>query len=137
MNQELRNFVNNKTEKLRSFTDLNAWREGHKLVIEVYKITKNFPNDEIFGLVSQLRRAAVSITSNIAEGFSRNSYKEKLNFYSMALGSLTEVQNQLLIAKDIKYISDDQFKELADQTVTVSKLINGLIKSTKTIIHNS
>ena len=129
--------MNNKTEKLRSFTDLNAWREGHKLVIEVYKITKNFPNDEIFGLVSQLRRAAVSITSNIAEGFSRNSYKEKLNFYSMALGSLTEVQNQLLIAKDIKYISDDQFKELADQTVTVSKLINGLIKSTKTIIHNS
>ena len=129
--------MNDEVKKIKSFTDLNVWKEGHKLVIEIYKITKNFPREEVFGLTIQLRRAAVSITSNIAEGFSRNSYKEKLNFYSISLGSLTEVQNQLLVSKDIKYIEIKEFKELADQTIVVSKLINGLIKSTRTIIHNS
>lgn len=123
--------------KIKSFTDLNAWREAHNLVIMIYKITKSFPKEEQFGLVSQLRRAAVSITSNIAEGFSRSSYKEKLQFYSMALGSLTEVQNQLLVAKDIGYLSKSQFNFLAEQSVVASKLLNGLIKKSKTIIHNS
>jgi four helix bundle protein len=129
--------MNDEITKIKSFTDLNAWKEGHKLVIEIYKVTKEFPGEEIFGLTSQIRRASVSITSNIAEGFSRNSYKEKLNFYSISLGSLTEVQDQLTIAKDIKYIANEDFKKLADQTVIASKLLNGLIKSTKTIIHNS
>lgn len=123
--------------KIKTFTDLNAWKEGHKLVLEIYTITKKFPKEEIFGLTIQLRRASVSVTSNIAEGFSRNSYKEKLNFYSISLGSLTEVQNQLLIARDIKYIEMNEFKKIAESTVVVSKLINGLIKSTKSIIHNS
>ena len=128
--------MNNEIAKIKSFTDLNVWKEGHKLVLEIYRITKDFPKEEIFGLTSQIRRASVSVTSNIAEGFSRNSYKEKLNFYSMSLGSLTEVQNQLLISRDIKYIANEDFKKIADQTVVTSKLINGLIKSTKTIIHN-
>lgn len=91
-------------KKIAAFTDLDAWKEGHQLVILIYMLTKQFPRDEQFGLTSQIRRAVVSITSNIAEGFSRNSYREKLQFYSMALGSLTEVQNQLLIAKDVGYL---------------------------------
>ncbi len=91
--------MNEESRKIRSFTDLNAWKEGHKLVLEIYKFTQKFPKEEQFGLTNQLRRAVVSFTSNIAEGFSRNSYKEKLQFYSMALGSLTEVQNQLLVGK--------------------------------------
>jgi len=124
-------------KRLKSFTDLNAWREGHKLVLEIYKITKRFPNEEQFGLTSQLRRAVISFTSNIAEGFSRNSYKEKLQFYSMALGSLTEIQNQLLVARDIGYITKEEFDKIAEQTVTISKLTNGLIKKSKTIIHDS
>ena len=124
-------------EKIQSFTDLNTWKEAHKLVLEIYKITKAFPKEEQFGLTNQLRRAAVSITSNIAEGFSRQSYKEKLQFYATALGSLTEVQNQLLIAKDVEYISSTEFQNIADQSVTVNKLLNGLIKKTKTLIHNS
>jgi four helix bundle protein len=129
MNQEL--------GKIKSFTDLDAWKEGHKLVLEIYKITKDFPKEEIFGLTNQLRRAIVSFTSNIAEGFSRNSYKEKLNFYCVALGSLTEVQNQLIIGRDIKYIKSEEFNKIAQQTIKVSKITNGLIKKTKSIIHNS
>ena len=121
---------NNQT-KIRLFTDLNAWKEGHKLVIDVYGVTKIFPKEELFGLTNQLRRAVVSITSNIAEGFSRQSYKEKIQFYFMALGSLTEVQNQLLIAKDVGYQEIKDFKGIASQTVEVSKVINGLIKSLK------
>jgi len=123
--------VENNQTKIRLFTDLNAWKEGHKLVIDVYGVTKIFPKEELFGLTNQLRRAVVSITSNIAEGFSRQSYKEKIQFYFMALGSLTEVQNQLLIAKDVGYQEIKDFKGIASQTVEVSKVINGLIKSLK------
>ena len=116
---------------IKSFTDLNAWKEGHRLVLMIYKMTKSFPSNERFDLTSQIQRAVVSITSNIAEGFSRNSNKEKIQFYYMALGSLTEVQNQLLVAKDLGYISQLRFNEIASQTVVTSKLINGLIKSIK------
>ena len=118
-------------KKIKSFTDLNTWKEGHTLVIGVYKVTKNFPREEIFALTSQMRRCAVSITSNIAEGFSRRSYKEKLQFCAIAQGSVTELQNQLLIAKDVGFLDQEEFKKLADQTVIVHKIINGLIKYLK------
>lgn len=124
-------------KKIQSFTDLRVWQAGHGLVLEIYKITKTFPKDEMFGLTNQIRRASVSITSNIAEGFSRRSYKEKSQFYSMALGSLTEIQNQLLIAKDIEYITQQEFKTLAEKTVDISKMLNGLIKTSKVIDRNS
>lgn len=97
----------------------------------VYKNSKKFPKDELFGLTSQMRRCAVSITSNIAEGFSRNFWKEKLQFYSIALGSITELQNQLLVARDVGYISQEVFYDIAEQTIRVSKLTNGLIKKSK------
>jgi four helix bundle protein len=115
--------------KIKSFTDLNTWKEGHNLVLMIYEATKNFPREEQFGLTNQLRRAAVSITSNIAEGFSRRSPKEKSQFYSVALGSLTELQNQMLIAKDIQYTSSEDFQKVANKTIIVSKLLNGLRKS--------
>lgn len=118
-------------DKIKSFTDLRAWKEGYKLALMIYKETKNFPKDELFGLVSQLRRCGVSITSNIAEGFSRQSYKEKVNFYFIALGSVTELQNQTLIARDVGYIREDKFQEIAKQSVEVHKIINGLIRSSK------
>lgn len=114
--------------KIKSFTDLSAWREGHKLVLLVYNSLKNFPDNEKFGLSSQMGRCVVSITSNIAEGFSRSGKKEKIQFYRIALGSLTELQNQLLVAKDIGYIRKEKFRELADLSVEVAKLINSLIK---------
>jgi four helix bundle protein len=118
-------------EKIRSFRDLDAWEEGHKLVVEIYKITKSFPREEMFGLSTQLRRSAVSITSNIAEGFSRKSLKEKIQFYSMAKASNTELQNQLLIARDVGYLSEEKFEELEEQSIRVNKLISGLIRYCK------
>jgi len=118
-------------KKIQSFTDLNTWREGHKLVLIVYKVTENFPIKERFSLVDQMRRAAVSVTSNIAEGFSRQSKKEKVQFYSMAKSSVTEIQNQLIIARDTGYLSQDEFDKLANQPVTVSKLLSGLIRKIK------
>src|SRR6185369_8303752 len=124
-------------DKIRQFTDLFAWQEAHKLVLLVYEVTKTFPKEELFSLTNQIRRAVVSITSNIAEGFSRQTYKDKVHFYVMALGSLTEVQNQLFIARDLKYLSEENFTKANDQTIKVSKILNGLIKSSKLLIHNS
>jgi four helix bundle protein len=111
------------------FTDLKAWQEGHKLVLMVYRLLKQFPKDEQFGLKSQMQRAAVSVTSNIAEGFSRPTKADKLHFYAMSHGSLTELQNQLLIARDVKYCSSAEVKPVAEQTVLVHKLANGLMKA--------
>jgi four helix bundle protein len=119
--------------KIKSFTDLNAWKEAHKLVLIIYKITKDFPKEEMFGLASQIRRAAISITSNIAEGFSRQAYKEKVQFYFVAKSSLTELQNQLLIARDINYVTEQDFDNIANQTVIVHKLLNGLVRKSKDI----
>lgn len=120
-------------EKIYSFTDLEAWKEGHKLVLRVYEATRAFPKEEQFGLVSQMRRAAVSITSNIAEGFSRSSYREKAQFYFHALGSLTELQNQLLIARDVQYLTSGECGELMAQSSLVQKLTKGLINYAKSV----
>lgn len=125
------------SKKMKSFTDLSAWRVGHELVLGIYKTSKNFPKEEVFGLTNQIRRASVSITSNIAEGFSRFSFREKIQFYSTSLGSLSEVQNQLLIARDVGYIVGKDFSELVQRTVAVSELINGLIKKCKSLIQNT
>jgi four helix bundle protein len=121
--------------KIVTFSDLNAWKEGHKLVLMIYEITKNFPSQEKFALVDQMCRAVVSITSNVAEGFSRQGIKEKIQFYLMAKGSLTEIQNQLYIARDVKYISANKFNEIWDQTIIIHKLITGLVKSVRNFNH--
>lgn len=122
--------------KIKNFTDLNAWKEAHALVLEIYRLTDSFPKTERFGLSSQLRRAAVSITSNIAEGFSRSSLKEKIQFYSMSLGSLTEVESQLITAKDLGYFQDEA-EDVATRLILVNKLINGLIRKTRTWVRAS
>lgn len=127
--------MNQESGKIKSFTDLDAWKEGHKLVLQIYIVTKDFPKDEIYGLINQLRRCAVSITSNIAEGFSRQTYKDKAQFYSISLGSVTELQNQIVIAKDVGYLNKEKFMKIAEQSVKVNKIINGLIKSTR--VHDS
>lgn len=121
----------NKESRIRNFTDLNTWQEAHKLVILVYNLTKTFPKEELYGLASQIKRALVSISSNIAEGFGRQSFQEKVHFFVIGHGSLTGVQNQLLVARDVGYINQTIFENIYGQSVVVHKLLNGLIKSTK------
>ena len=116
-------------EKIVKFTDLKAWQESHELVKAVYVIVKTLPIEERFGLADQLRRAAISITSNIAEGFSRQNAKEKIQFYFIALGSLTEVQNQIILAHDVGYLDAKKRDTILGQSVIGQKLLSGLIRS--------
>lgn len=118
-------------QKIRNFTELNAWKEGHKLIIRIYELVKLFPKKEEFVLTSQLLRATISVTSNIAEGFGRHGVKEKIQFYYLAQSSLTEAQNQLIIAKDVGYLSENSFNTVWQETIVVHKLIGGLIKRLK------
>jgi four helix bundle protein len=96
-------------DKIRTFRDLRVWQKGIEMVKEAYKLTQNFPKDELYGLSSQIRRSAVSIPSNIAEGFRRRYSKEHKQFLSIALGSCAELETQIVIAKELCYI--DEIKE--------------------------
>jgi|SRR3989344_2753036 len=116
-------------EKIKNFTDLIAWKEAHNLVLFVYETTKKFPREESFGLTNQTRRAVISVTSNIAEGFGRRTAKDKSNFYTMASTSLAELQNQMLAARDLRYITKEEFAQFAEQSIRVGKLLSGLIRS--------
>lgn len=114
---------------IKEFYDLDVWKKGHELVLEIYKITKDFPKEEKFGITDQLRRAASSITANIAEGFERYHFNDKIKFYYQARGSVAEVQNFLLLSRDLRYIEIQQCKELNKQADIIRQLINGLIRS--------
>lgn len=113
----------------KNYKDIIAWQEAYKLTIAIYNLTKTFPDEEKFGLTSQIKRAAVSITSNIAEGFQRRGVKEKDSFYSIAHGSLTEVDNQLLIAKGVGYITEAEYDLVDEMCVQTHKLLYGLRKA--------
>jgi len=117
--------------------NLNAWQEAHKLVLMIYGLTKNFPKEEIFGLTNQMRRAAISITSNITEGFGRQRYKEKIQFYYLAQGSLTELKNQIIAAKDINYLDSDNFNQLIEQADLSHKILQGLITKSKELLNSN
>lgn len=119
------------TNKITSFTQLKVWQKSHQLTLDIYKTCKDFPKEEAYGLTSQIKRAALSITSNIAEGFGRRSLKEKVQFYFTSKGSLTELQNQLLLAKDLHYINKQKFKKIANNSVEIAKMLNSMISKTK------
>lgn len=101
--------------KIPSFTGLIVWQEGHKLVSMIYRETRSFPREEAHGLTHRLRRSAVSLTSNIAEGFGRKKMAGRLRFYHIAQGSLAELQNQHLIARDVGYLNQKTFLQMANQ----------------------
>ena len=122
--------------KIRSFTDLHVWKEGHSLVLKIYQLTNQFPAAERFFLVDQMRRASISITSNISEGFGKRTYKEKLLFYYHSHGSLIELKNQLLISRDLNYLKKEEFHQLASQINIVHKLLQGLITKTKSFLNH-
>lgn len=108
---------------MRDFHKLIIWQRSHQLALAVYRISKSFPKEEIFGLTSQMRRAVSSIPTNIAEGCGRASNKDFAHFLQIAIGSATEVEYQLLLAHDINYINDDDYQALTDETVVVRKMI--------------
>lgn len=115
--------------KTFSFEKLIAWQKARELASEIYKITKLFPKDEVFGLTSQMRRCAVSIASNLAEGSGRNSMKDKARFTEIAFGSALELLNQLILSFDFKYFKEQKYIEIREKITEVTVLINGLYKS--------
>jgi four helix bundle protein len=113
---------------IKSFRDLHIWDKGIELVKNIYKGTQNFPKQEIYGLTSQIRRAAISIPSNIAEGHIRQYQTEFRQFLSVALGSLAELGTQIVISRELNYISNEKFQNLIEQMDSLGKMIRGLIK---------
>jgi len=107
--------------KSKSFKELIVWQKAHQFVLAVYKMTKSFPKEEIFGLTSQFRRAAVSIPANIAEGYRKRGKADKVRFFNISEGSLEECKYYLILTKDLGYANTDQENELAEE---VSKLLN-------------
>ena len=116
---------------IHSFKDLISWQKSHELVIEIYRVTEGFPAKEQFGLTNQIRRAVVSVASNLAEGFGRRSPADKSHFYDMARASLHEVQAQLLIAKDVHFLDSVSYDVIERMSEECHKLITGLLNKTK------
>ncbi len=112
----------------KMYENLDAWKEATNLAVRVYQITKSFPKDEIFGITSQLRRASISISSNIAEGAGRKSKKDFKQFVHMASGSLNEVESLLYICSQLNLVTSDSYKELKDRVDRLGRLIGGLLK---------
>jgi four helix bundle protein len=117
--------------EVRSFKDLVVWQKSMALVTEVYRASQGFPKEEIFGLTSQIRRSAVSVPSNIAEGNARTSKKEFQYFLSNARGSLAELETQLLIAHQLEYINETAKNQMLDRLWEVGRILNGLLSSLK------
>lgn len=115
--------------KIESFEQLVVWQKSQDLAVSVYLLTKDFPKDELFAMTSQLRRAASSISANIAEGFGRSSPNDKLHFYTMAYGSLLEVKSFLYLANKLAYISNEDLMNLLEHCTRCQKLINASKKS--------
>ncbi|MCK5081018.1 MAG: four helix bundle protein [Candidatus Moranbacteria bacterium] len=114
---------------IRHFYDLDIWKEANRLSIRVYKITENFPKDEKYGIVDQLKRAFSSVGANIAEGFGRFHYKDKIKFYYNARGSVCEVQNFLFLSQDLKYLEKKETRIIFSEYEQLNKKVNGFIKS--------
>ncbi len=113
---------------IKTFKEILAWQKAHELAKAVYKVTETFPKSELFALTSQLRRCAVSIPSNIVEGFKRKSKKDSVHFYNIAEGSLEELKYQILLATELGYFPKEQYQAMHDLAEEVSRLINGWIK---------
>lgn len=114
---------------IKNFYDLKVWKDAHELALKVYKFTKEFPREEQFGLVSQMRRAASSVTANLAEGFGRFHYNDKAKFYQQARASAVELQDHIFLSQDLGYLNKENARAVFADTALVIKEINGLIGS--------
>ena len=115
-------------EKIKSFKDLRIWQKGIDIVTDIYTITKKFPKEELFSLTSQLRRSSISIPSNIAEGFKRFHNKEYKQFLFITLGSCAELETQVIIAKKLKYIDENEEAKLVEKVDHICRMTSSLIK---------
>lgn len=114
---------------IKTFRDLKVWQKAHELVLLIYKITSTFPSHELYGLVSQMRRAVVSIASNIVEGFRRRSVNESIRFYNIADASLEELKYQLLVSSDLHYLDEKHYTKAMHLSEEVSKMLLGWCQS--------
>jgi len=112
-----------------NWRELKVWEKSHQLVLEIYKVTSNFPREETYALISQIRRSAISIPANIVEGQSKNTTKEYLQFLYNARGSLEETRYHLLLSRDLRYLSSSDYEDLELKYKEVSRMLNGLISS--------
>jgi len=117
------------SEKLKSYKDLKVWQRSYQLCLEIYKITKGFPDEEKYGLTSQLRRAAVSVPSNISEGYGRKTTPEYIQFLYIAYGSVCEIETQILLSGDLGYISNGRLEMLKEGIREVERMLKALIRS--------
>ena len=115
--------------KIFSFEKLIVWQKSKDLAIVIYKVTKEFPKEEQFGISNQMRRCAVSIASNLAEGSGRNSNKDKARFSEIAFGSALELLNQIILSNDLGYITENKYIEIREKITEITLLIDGLRKS--------
>ena len=115
-------------DRIMEYSELEVWKEARKLVSETYDVTKSFPKDEIYALTSQMRRCAVSIPSNIAEGCGRRTSADTIHFLYVARGSLYELETQSYLSLDQEYMGDESFKNILNQITKCKKLISGFIK---------
>jgi len=116
---------------VQSYRDLVVWNKAMQLVTEIYRVSQNFPKEELFGLMSQIRRAAVSVPSNIAEGHGKLSRKEYQHFLGHARGSLAEVETQMMIAQNLGYLNAEVVSRILDLSAEVGRILNGLLASLK------
>lgn len=114
---------------MRSYKELIAYQKAYQLALEVYRATENYPKEEIYGLVSQMRRASVSVPCNIAEGYRRGHRKEYIQFLHIAQGSCSELETLLALSKDLGFIKEQPFLDLYELEEDISKLLRGLIVS--------
>jgi len=116
---------------LQTHKDLKVWQFSKELVVDIYKLTASFPKEEIYTITSQIKKSAISIPSNIAEGSARESNKEYIHFLYIALGSVAELDTQLRIAKDLGFINSKEFKEIIEKLDEIGKMLSGLITHRK------
>ncbi len=115
-------------KKIRTYRDLDIWKKGIEVVKDVYKLTEKFPKQEMYGIVSQMRRSAISIPSNVAEGFKRYHNKEYRQFLYVTLGSCAELETQITIAKELKYIQENEEAILLEKLDHIGRMISNLLK---------
>ena len=112
---------------MQNFRELKVWQRSHQLVLELYRVTSNFPKSEVYGLTSQLRRAAASVPMNIVEGCGRGSNAELGRFLWIAMGSAAEVEYQCLLAHDLKFMTEVEFAKMSSEIVEIRRMLNALI----------